>query len=282
MAQTAESNETDPLLSLSQNKIANSAQQNFFDDLYLKILDLLKNFLCFSYVWHSPDEVDTSCLEEFKHFVSPAYDSKNQEHEQLLSLLWQYSYPEENLINRRSRQWSSLGFQGLDPATDFRGVGVFGLQNILYFAEKYPQQFRSMLQGRWPMESYPFAISGLNMTMMLFELMGIGLKSKLRGEKSYYASRRSMCRILFPKQTGDSNLITEDNNDYKKTFVIAFSELYCLGFMMLDEEWYRCKASYMDFPKVFDTVSKQIESVIANLKTVTEVTNYTRSRFNIA
>lgn len=33
---------------------------------------------------------------------------------------------------RISKQWQDLGFQGNNPATDFRGMGMLGLQCLLY------------------------------------------------------------------------------------------------------------------------------------------------------
>ena len=40
--------------------------------------------------------------------------------------------PSEKLTSRVSPQWKELGFQGIDPATDFRGMGVFGLMCLQY------------------------------------------------------------------------------------------------------------------------------------------------------
>ena len=40
--------------------------------------------------------------------------------------------PSEKLTSRVSPQWKELGFQGNDPATDFRGMGLFGLMCLQY------------------------------------------------------------------------------------------------------------------------------------------------------
>jgi ELMO domain-containing protein len=56
--------------------------------------------------------------------------------------LWEYSTNGEVLENRISNQWKTIGFQGKDPATDFLGVGVFGLFNLIYFAKYYPKKFQ--------------------------------------------------------------------------------------------------------------------------------------------
>jgi len=38
--------------------------------------------------------------------------------------LWTLLKGDEKLIARKSEQWQSIGFQGVDPATDFRGMGM--------------------------------------------------------------------------------------------------------------------------------------------------------------
>lgn len=38
----------------------------------------------------------------------------------------------EDLEARISKQWQEIGFQGNNPATDFRGMGMLGLNCLLY------------------------------------------------------------------------------------------------------------------------------------------------------
>lgn len=35
------------------------------------------------------------------------------------------------LTGRITRQWEEIGFQGADPASDFRGAGILGLNQLL-------------------------------------------------------------------------------------------------------------------------------------------------------
>ena len=68
----------------------------------------------------------------------------------MLLRLWTLLRPDEELAQRRSRQWTHIGFQGDNPATDFRGMvwtfylsidmlldlqGLLGLENLLFYAE---------------------------------------------------------------------------------------------------------------------------------------------------
>ena len=55
------------------------------------------------------------------------FDKKNQEHEKKLQRLWDNLMPGKVLKGRLTEQWIEIGFQGKDPATDFRGAGILGL-----------------------------------------------------------------------------------------------------------------------------------------------------------
>eukprot|EP00116_Pleurobrachia_bachei_P002493 sb/3462755/ len=50
------------------------------------------------------------------------YNTENEVHEALLMELWGTLQPDNPLENRISEQWDIIGFQGTDPATDFRGT----------------------------------------------------------------------------------------------------------------------------------------------------------------
>ena len=45
--------------------------------------------------------------------------------------LWNLLMPHEKLKARITKQWCDIGFQGDDPKTDFRGMGMLGLANLL-------------------------------------------------------------------------------------------------------------------------------------------------------
>jgi hypothetical protein len=75
-------------------------------------------------------------LSKLKHQVcqlrNEAYSVENARHEQHLQELWQGMMPGTQLKERISKQWQDLGFQGNNPATDFRGMGILGLKCMLY------------------------------------------------------------------------------------------------------------------------------------------------------
>ena len=57
-----------------------------------------------------------------------AYSEKCSLYEEMLMRLWTNLKPESKLRGRKTEQWIDIGFQGKDPATDFRGAGVLGLE----------------------------------------------------------------------------------------------------------------------------------------------------------
>ncbi|KAJ8276673.1 hypothetical protein COCON_G00084250 [Conger conger] len=126
------------------------------------------------------------------------YDCENAEHEEMLLKLWKALRPETPLTGRISKQWCEIGFQGSDPKTDFRGMGLLGLHNLLYFAEHdkaaalqvlhdslQPKQSK-MSKAEWEKKKfdkaigYSFAIVGINITDLAYALLVSGaLKTHL-------------------------------------------------------------------------------------------------------
>ena len=59
--------------------------------------------------------------------------------------------PDANLTARVSKEWQEVGFQGNNPATDFRGMGMLGLQCLVYFSEQHQNKARTIfLHSRHP------------------------------------------------------------------------------------------------------------------------------------
>ena len=68
---------------------------------------------------------------EIEALRAEAFSSSDLGHERGLLELWSLLQPGVPLETRRTKQWQSIGFQGDDPKTDFRGMGVLGLENLL-------------------------------------------------------------------------------------------------------------------------------------------------------
>ncbi|KAI8336785.1 ELMO/CED-12 family-domain-containing protein [Chlamydoabsidia padenii] len=100
------------------------------------------------------------------------YDSTDNLHEQKLLKLWAYLMPETELESRLTRQWGEIGFQGNDPASDFRGMGMQGLDDLVYYTKTYPEYSqRTFLSSQHPISWYPFAIVGINISQFTIQIL---------------------------------------------------------------------------------------------------------------
>jgi hypothetical protein len=101
------------------------------------------------------------------------------------------------LEGRITRQWGQIGFQGSDPATDFRGMGMQGLDDLLYYAKIHPASARRTLKcSLHPVSWYPFAIVGINITQYAVQIL---LTRKLQYYLFQYGSTRKMYSEFYCK-----------------------------------------------------------------------------------
>ncbi|GBG87340.1 hypothetical protein CBR_g45400 [Chara braunii] len=170
------------------------------------------------------------------------FDCSNIDHQTSLRALWKAAYPDRGLNGLVSDQWKDMGWQGRDPSTDFRGGGFISLENLLYFANEHPRQFRRIFNketGKRADWEYPFAVAGLNVTFMLVELLG------LRADSKVPTTRAAVHFTAY----------LEDEEE-------AFDELYCVAFQLLDSQWLEMGASYMEFNSVLRATRNQIEQAL--------------------
>ncbi|XP_078456946.1 ELMO domain-containing protein 1-like isoform X2 [Lampetra fluviatilis] len=113
--------------------------------------------------------------KEVEEIRKERYDSENKTHEEALLKLWALLMPEVTLKARITKQWGDIGFQGDDPSTDFRGMGMLGLLNLLYFAEEHTTAARQVLShSHHPKYGFSYAIVGINITELAYTLLFAG------------------------------------------------------------------------------------------------------------
>ncbi|XP_005095322.1 ELMO domain-containing protein 2 isoform X2 [Aplysia californica] len=126
-------------------------------------------------------------LKEAEALRTTKYDAENKAHEKQLTELWSLYKSDVPLPQRVGPHWQELGFQGHDPKTDFRGMGMLGLQQLTFFAVNYPESaVRVFSQSHHPQYGFSFAIVAINITGMGFELLR---KRKLRPH--FYSSEKA-------------------------------------------------------------------------------------------
>lgn len=187
-------------------------------------------------------------LRKLQERLAVPFDGSRPEHQNALRTLWEVSFPRRPLKGLVSEQWKEMGWQGTDPSTDFRGGGFVSLENLLFFAGRFPGSFQRLLnkeEGKRATWEYPFAVAGLNISFMLIQMLD------LRSSRPSSLSAGTFLKIL-----------AEDE--------CAFDMLYCVAFEMLDAQWLAMRASYMEFNAVLRATQAQLERELS-LEDVTRV-----------
>ncbi|CAB3238869.1 unnamed protein product [Arctia plantaginis] len=178
-----------------------------------------------------------SLIDEVEELRRTQFDSNNDEHEQMLLNLWSLLVPDSPLEGRVSKQWQHIGFQGDDPKTDFRGMGLLGLENLLFFATNYLQVSRHVLShSLHPTYGYTYAIVGINITSMAYYLLKDG------SAKTYmFNAKQSLPSI---------NL---------------FHKFYCYLFYEFDKMWIESKPqNIMEFSMIFKKFENAVRMELAD------------------
>jgi ELMO/CED-12 family/ELMO, armadillo-like helical domain len=219
------------------------------------------------------------------------YDSANKAHEAALAELWALTFPGVELDGRTSEQWKWMGFQGTNPNTDWRGMGFVGLQHLLYFAKSHGDEYRKMVneQRSRTSNSYPFAVAGINLSQMLYDLLGIFKCARNRQSSALAAAALPPPPPLSLSSSASSLSLSSSSSaaapssaaqaaadeDIEGELVPilfdhteALEELYCITFQVLDHTWDDMQASYMDFPKVIASVRKKVADALAQSRTL--------------
>eukprot|EP00731_Ephydatia_muelleri_P017993 Em0011g33a len=152
------------------------------NDIYNGAYDLEQSLAIVKRVKKLPDDCDERILPSLSRIVSlaalkkeleamrsEAYSEDNTEHKSTLLQLWDLLMPSAPLEARITKEWQQIGFQGTDPATDFRGMGLLGLYCFHYFAAHHNGIARSIhLHSHHPKYGYPLAIVSIDLTSLLF------------------------------------------------------------------------------------------------------------------
>lgn len=89
-------------------------------------------------------------------------------HEDLLKELWSM-LGNDKPYERVSANWGDVGFQGKDPATDFRGMGLLGLQNIVFLVRGHTEECGRIIQQH--SAGFPFSIAVINISLYLNQVL---------------------------------------------------------------------------------------------------------------
>lgn len=194
---------------------------------------------CIKHIWGY-----RQLLVEVEAMRRTIYDADNLEHERKLYDLWENLMPDEPLELRVTKQWQEIGFQGDDPKTDFRGMGLLGLENLLYFSTEYKAAACHVLShSKHPTYGYAFAIVGINLTSMAWTLLKDG------DAKTYFYNT---CNDL--------------------PSLKHFHQFYSYLFYEFDQFWIECKPSnIMEFSSIRERFERNIRLQLSDPASVFKI-----------
>ena len=109
--------------------------------------------------------------EEAVWLTKQPFDKDKSEDVKLLLNLWN-KLMDDNETDIRKPDWPAIGFQGKDPATDFRGMGMLSLHQLVYLANEHTKRCKRMLStSNHPVKGYSFAITGIHLTHLTLSLL---------------------------------------------------------------------------------------------------------------
>mmetsp|Transcript_11203 Transcript_11203/g.14483 ORF Transcript_11203/g.14483 Transcript_11203/m.14483 type:complete len:298 (-) Transcript_11203:189-1082(-) len=178
--------------------------------------------------------------------------SEFSDNEKLLQRLWSGFYGKDEPYSRSSKKWKRVGFQQIDPISDFRGCGMLPLHCLIYLFEektsiaRYLYALRSVrIEKRGEFANYPFACAGIALV-------------------------KTLCGVLKLCNPLTGQIINDYNHTYTTFWHIIesqklFYELFIWSILVLDNLWDEMEATYMDFGNVLKLASQRISETLNQL-----------------
>lgn len=180
-------------------------------------------------------------LAELSDLLGISFMPSNNEHEHLLRDLWDclFNLDGNNTFVHSGDKWKEAGFQKADPTSDLKQSGILALRAMLHMALSNPEKTQEMLLANKvnTKTKYPFAIVGVNITLLLSELLNLK----------------------------DNKYITQQGVGYWSMFEDpgAFYEIFCLCFFHMNATWKERQAVRADFGKLISEIKTIVTKTLA-------------------
>lgn len=191
------------------------------------------------------------------------FEGDNPSHIDKLRKYWGFLLgDDEDTMSRftpKGREWKSMGFQRDDPTSDFRGMGLLGLDHLLYIAEHRKERFRRILArhknvGNEIEHSYPLSSAGINVTNLLIGILTI-TPSRMPNFIDSASEDSLWSSLLLPFLTYCGYSSSESSH--------VLEEIYCEVFILLDRTFEAQNAGYMDFPRILESTKQRLLELLA-------------------
>jgi hypothetical protein len=184
------------------------------------------------------------CYRRLKHDLEILRSTPfDESHSEKLESLWNGLVDENKPYSRISKQWGDIGFQGNDPKTDFRGMGMLGLENLLFFVREYNKASKHILShSQHPIYGYSMAIVSINLTHLALKLFNDG------------TAKAHMYNV------------TKDKIDENRPMKLDnFHHFYSYLFVEFDQFWLDQKPeNVMEFNRIRDLFENNIRTLMAD------------------
>ena len=202
----------------------------------------------------------------------------NDLHEDLLDILWALlkGGRQRDGNGRISTSWGQIGFQGKDPVTDLRGMGMLGLYQLVYFATT-PQGLQ-VLEWSCPpagapdVKFFPFACAGIQITSLIYDLA--------RKHKLGSVMLRGDARIPTQRRAQEAQVVTANEQmrallemtlphcgAFHMRSMAIFNDIYAEVFTTVGALWHeKDPVNVMAWPAIFKEASEQVEASISGLR----------------
>jgi ELMO domain-containing protein len=184
----------------------------------------------------------------------------------------------DNIDIESSKKWGHIGFQGNNPGTDFRGMGLLGLKQLEYYvtSQFHGDDAKSVLrEANHPRRYFPFAATGINISKLCIEMLRetrlyarllrvwcsdlpdssnehTSTNTKNEGNNTEHEplldSTTTAARLYGTQSTFKSNLSNISQNSY----IESYNNFYCEVYTSFCELWVeRDPRDIMAFPALF-------------------------------
>jgi hypothetical protein len=176
-------------------------------------------------------------LSHLSEDLASSFTDSNPDHMTALRELWTGIFPNDAAFMRVSAKWKEAGFQTHDPVADLKTSGLLAVRAMAYMMKIHPLRSQDMLQRNKENTKlkYPFAIVGVNITLLLAEVLNLRDQKYLSAQANYWETFESPA---------------------------AFFEIFSMVFVHIDIEWTSTKASRSDFAKIIGQAKLLVGTVL--------------------
>lgn len=164
---------------ISCNEVLNYFRQKNMSQYLqcIKPVKQRKGLEAFKHWFAGPPKLHRSLIIERDLFFGIAlcpFDTSDEIHMRVLQTLYKALTGSDKDCPRYGKHWEELGFQGIDPGTDLRGVGFLGLIHLLSLilnpaTAELAKEIALLAKNE--RQNFPFCTMGINITRIVVETM---------------------------------------------------------------------------------------------------------------